>query len=114
MSVPKVVSSACGKGGMLLYVSLAILMSIGFGYSLAATQGARALIALSEQQVKERASLNRAHKAEKKYLREQLFERNKTIARQSDQLATNGGKAADGTKAAIQLIEKQTPEAKAQ
>lgn len=102
---------AWDKNAVVFCMIAAVLMGIMFGHTISSASNQTHLLELTAQQVKERASLNRRHAAEKTYLRKQLAERNATIARQSDQLATNGGKAADGAKAVIQLIDKQTPKA---
>lgn len=114
MPGPEQIRQAWNRNGFAAYLALSVLLSVGFGYSICSMEGRAAMVLLAEQQVKERASLIRKHTADVKYLREQLLARNATIARQSDQLALNGGKAADGANAALQVIEKQTSEVKAQ
>lgn len=99
------------RNGLAMYLALTILLSAGFGYSLCSWHSRSAFVELSDQQVRERAAIVREHRAEKKYLRNQLEERNATVARQSDQLALCSSKAVDGAKSAIQLIDKQTPKA---
>lgn len=99
------------KNVVVVCMVLAVMMGVSFGASLNSILGQEHMASLQESQRKERSSLMRAHRAEKKFLRSQLDERNITIARQSDQLAALASKASDGNKAAIQIIDKQTPKA---
>lgn len=99
------------KNVVLVCMVLAVLLAVAFGMSLGAVKNQEQLLTMQESQRKERSALTRNHRAEKKYLRGQLAERNDTIARQSDQLAELATKAADGNKAAMKLMDKQTPKA---
>ena len=116
------IRKAWDKNVVVVCMVLAVLMGVAFGASLSTIMAQEQASAAQESQrkereesqllhSKERATLTRNHRAEKKYLREQLAERNATIAKQSDQLAALAGKASDGNKAAIQIIDKQTPKA---
>lgn len=105
------IRKAWDKNVVLVCMILAVLLAVAFGMSLGAVKNQEQLLSMQESQRKERGALTRNHRAEKKYLREQLAERNATIAKQSDQLAALAGKASDGNKAAIQIIDKQTPKA---
>lgn len=99
------------KNVVVVCMVLAVLMGVAFGASLSTIRNQENATVVQESHRKERASLTRAHRAEKKYLRTQLAERNDTIARQSDQLADLAAKAAEGNKAAMKLMDKQTPKA---
>lgn len=102
---------AWDKNAIVVCMVLSVLMGVAFGVALGAIGNQDQIAGILDAQRKERAAIVRAHRAEKKYLRNQLEELNATVARQSDQLAMCSSKAADGAKAAIQLIDKQTPKA---
>ena len=99
------------KNVVVLLMVVSVIAAVSLGMSIGAIKGQDQTVITQESQRKERAAMTRNHRAEKKYLRDQLAERNATIARQSDQLAALAAKASEGNKAAIQIIDKQTPKA---
>ena len=105
------IRKAWDKNVVAILMIVSVIAAISLGMSIGAINGQNQAATAQESQRKERASLTRAHRAEKKYLLKQLAERNATIARQSDQLSALAAKASDGNKAAIQIIDKQTPKA---
>lgn len=86
------------KSAVPFYVAVAVVLSMGCGYSISAAQNRQAAVELADIYGKERASIRRAHKAEVK----QLTERNTFLTDQITQLA-KGSNAA--TKAAIESKE---------
>lgn len=95
-------------GGVATYVVLAVLLAIGFGYAICAVQSQDAMLRLADQQRLERQSMKRAHKLEVEYLRSELRKSKEIIVRQSDQLYSVAKGANDATKAAVDVIDKQT------
>lgn len=87
------------KSAIPLYLAVAVVLSMGCGYSISAAQNRQAAVEITAVHAKERASLRRAHKIEIKA----LTERNTFLTDQITQLA-KGSNAA--TKAAIDKVEK--------
>lgn len=109
--MPEQIAKAWNKGGVAVYVALAVLLAMGFGYSICASQSRTSMVELSEQQRLERAAIERRHNAEKKYLRERLAESKATIISLAQQSAKNNASSTEATKAAVEII-KQSSEAK--
>lgn len=86
------------KTAIPLYLAVAVVLSMGCGYSISAAQNRQAMVDQAEIASKERASLRRAHKAEVK----DLTARNTFLTEQITLLA-KGSNAA--TKAAIESKE---------
>lgn len=97
--MPEQIRNAWNKSAVPFYVAIAVVLSMGCGYSISASQNRQASVELADIYSKERASIRRAHKAEVK----QLTERNIFLTDQITQLA-KGSNAA--TKAAIEKVEK--------
>lgn len=93
------IQKAWNKSAIPLYIAVAVVLSMGCGYSISASQNRQAMVEQNEIASKERASIRRAHKVEIK----QLTERNLFLTDQIAQLA-KGSNAA--TKAAIEKVEK--------
>lgn len=93
------IQKAWNKSAVPLYIAVAVVLSMGCGYSISASQNRQAAVELSNVASKERASIRRAHKLEVK----QLTERNTFLVNQIAQLASKSG---DATKAAIEKVEK--------
>lgn len=102
---------AWDKGGVAIYVAFAVLLAMGFGYSICASQGRDAMVQLAEQQRLERASLTRAHKVEVKYLRERLSESKAVIINLANQSSRNTATSAEAAKTAVEAL-KQNSEVK--
>jgi cell division protein FtsB len=96
--MPEQIRNAWNKSAVPFYVAVAVVLSMGCGYSISASQNRQAAVELADIYAKERASIRRAHKAEVK----QLTERNTFLTDQITQLA-KGSNAA--TKAAIEAKE---------
>jgi len=97
--MPEQIRNAWNKSAVPFYVAVAVVLSMGCGYSISAAQNRQAAVEIADIYGKERASLRRAHKAEIKA----LTERNIFLTEQITQLA-KGSNAA--TKAAIEKVEK--------
>lgn len=97
--MPEQIRNAWNKSAVPFYVAIAVVLSMGCGYSISASQNRQASVELADIYSKERASIRRAHKVEVK----QLTERNIFLTDQITQLA-KGSNAA--TKAAIEKVEK--------
>lgn len=97
--MPEQIRNAWNKSAVPFYVAIAVVLSMGCGYSISASQNRQASVELADIYSKERASIRRAHKVEVK----QLSERNIFLTDQITQLA-KGSNAA--TKAAIEKVEK--------
>jgi cell division protein FtsB len=96
--MPEQIRNAWNKSAVPFYVAIAVILSMGCGYSISASQNRQASVELADIYSKERASIRRAHKVEVK----QLSERNIFLTDQITQLA-KGSNAA--TKAAIESKE---------
>jgi translation initiation factor 6 (eIF-6) len=83
------------KSAVPVYIALAVVLSMGCGYSISASQNRQAMVDLSEVHSKERASIRRAAKAEVKA----LTDRNTFLTNQITILA---GKSGDAAKAALE------------
>lgn len=97
--MPEQIRNAWNKSAVPFYVAIAVILSMGCGYSLCAAQNRQAMVEQTAVHAKERASLRRAHKIEIKA----LTARNVFLTDQITQLA-KGSNAA--TKAAIDKVEK--------
>jgi len=84
--------NAWNKGALPFYVAVCVLLAMGFGYSISASQNRQAMVDLSDVHSKERASIRRAHKAEVK----QLTERNTFLTNQIANLAKQAGDTLKG------------------
>lgn len=109
--MPEQIAKAWNKGGVAVYVALAIALAMGFGYSICASQNVGAMLDLANQHRLERAAIERRHTAEKKYLRERLAESKSVIISLANQSAKNNASSTEATKAAVEII-KQSSEAK--
>lgn len=96
--MPEQIRNAWNKSAVPFYVAVAVVLSMGCGYSISASQNRQAAVELASIYAKERASIRRAHKVEVKA----LTERNTFLTDQITQLA-RGSNAA--TKAAIESKE---------
>lgn len=99
------------KSAISVYVVIALLLAVGFGYSLCAISGRAAMVELADQQRKERSSMIKLHKAEVSFLRERNMDSKRIIEKQSDQLAKAGMQSSETAQAAVEVVKKQTPEA---
>lgn len=91
--------NAWNKSAIPLYIAIAVVLSMGCGYSISAAQNQLTIIETTKIASKERASIRRAHKVEVKA----LTERNTFLVNQIAQLAS---KSSDATKTAIEKGEK--------
>lgn len=97
--MPEQIRNAWNKSAVPFYVAIAVVLSMGCGYSISASQNRQASVEISDIYSKERASIRRAHKAEIKA----LTDRNTFLVNQITDLARKSG---DTAKAAIEKTEK--------
>lgn len=93
------IQKAWDKSAVPLYIALAVVLSMGCGYSICAAQNRQTTVDITAIASKERASIRRAHKLEVT----KLTERNTFLVNQIASLASKSG---DATKAAIEKVEK--------
>lgn len=86
---------AWDKSAVPLYLAMAVILSMGCGYSISSAQNRQTTVDITAIHSKERASIRRAHKVEVKA----LTERNTFLVNQIAQLAS---KSSDATKTAIE------------
>lgn len=97
--MPEQIRKAWNKSAVPFYVAICVILSMGCGYSISASQNRDASVEMAAIHAKERASIRRAHKAEVT----SLTARNTFLVNQIAQLASKSG---DATKAAIEKVEK--------
>jgi hypothetical protein len=77
------IRNAWNKSAIPLYLAVAVVLSMGCGYSISASQNRQAMVDLAQVHSKERASIRRAAKAEVKA----LTDRNTFLTNQITELA---------------------------
>lgn len=95
---------AWDRNGFGIYIALAVLMAIGFGFSICSMLSQNTLLELDARYREEIAK-------ERLYLRNSIQEKNIIIAKQSDQLAAMGAKSADVANKAADALKSQAPSA---
>jgi len=93
--MPEQIRNAWNKSAVPFYVAIAVVLSMGCGYSISASQNRQAAVELADIYSKERASIRRAHKVEVT----KLTERNTFLV---NQIASLASKSSDATKTAIE------------
>lgn len=87
--MPEQIRNAWNKSAVPFYVAIAVILSMGCGYSISASQNRTAAVELADIYSKERASIRRAHKVEIR----QLTDRNTFLTDQITDLARRGNDA---------------------
>lgn len=60
----EVISKQCNKHSATAYLVLAVILSVGFGYSIGVRESVGAVVALNSQQADERVSIRRHYAAQ--------------------------------------------------
>lgn len=94
---------AWDRTGFGIYIGLAVLMAIGFGFSICSMMAQNTLLELDARYREEIAK-------ERQYLRNSIQEKNVIIAKQSDQLAAMGVRSAEATGKVTEVLKNQIGE----
>lgn len=79
------------RSAVPFYIAIAVVLAMGCGYSISASQNRQSMVDLAQQQIKERASIQRAHRKEVRLMQDRntfLVNQIASLARQSSDATT--------------------------